>query len=62
MKTMKHLKKFNEQFDNKNEDDISVYQTAIEYYEKALLEIKMALFNFENTSWGVPEYFDKIFG
>jgi hypothetical protein len=59
---MKHLRQFNEQLDNHSDMEIQQYHEAIDMYRQAIDLLNHAYELFENSPWGTPEEFDRLFG
>lgn len=62
MKNLKHIKFFNEQFENHDEKERIEYERGIELYKLALEKIEEAMILFENSPWGIPDELDRLFG
>ena len=60
---MKHLRKFNEQLlSDRHDMEIQQYHEAIDMYRQAIDLLNHAYELFENSPWGTPEEFDRLFG
>jgi FlaA1/EpsC-like NDP-sugar epimerase len=54
--------KINEQLENHDEKERLEYERGIELYKQAIENIEEAMVLFENSPWGLPDEFDRLFG